>query len=92
MTDSLCHLLFCLALFRPCTGAGEPPMFPNDGRVVYGKLGSAFEYKTVLPGDYNHVVSGMHNVEIVGEKCSTPLFDCTLKKGVFPPIRIKKIL
>ncbi|KAL5106090.1 hypothetical protein TcWFU_002244 [Taenia crassiceps] len=65
-----------------CTfaGAEEPPMFPNDGRIVYGKLGSTFNYKTVLPGMYNRVASGMHDVIIMKKDCSTPLFKCNIEK------------
>ncbi|VDM21265.1 unnamed protein product [Hydatigera taeniaeformis] len=57
-------------------------MFLNDGRVVYGKLGSTFKYQTVLPGLYDRVVSGMHSVTIKDWDCSTPLFVCTIEEDM----------
>ncbi|KAM3176840.1 hypothetical protein ACTXT7_005719 [Hymenolepis weldensis] len=51
-------------------------MLAEDGRVVYAPLNSRFEYKTLLPGGYDRIESGMHSVSIIDGSCSTPLFDC----------------
>nr|CDS25275.1 hypothetical transcript [Hymenolepis microstoma] len=55
-------------------------MLPKDGRVVYASLYSKVEYETVLPGDYDRIVAGMHSKTIVDGDCSTPLFTCHIDK------------
>uniref|UniRef100_A0A915F0H0 Uncharacterized protein n=1 Tax=Echinococcus canadensis TaxID=519352 RepID=A0A915F0H0_9CEST len=82
MMATVYHLLFSLTLLHSFASAEEPLMLPNDGRVVYGKLGSKFSYRTILPGEYTRVDSGMHSIIVKGEDCSTPLFTCTLEKDM----------
>ncbi|CUT99359.1 hypothetical transcript [Echinococcus multilocularis] len=82
MMATVYHLLFSLTLLHSFASAEEPLMLPNDGRVVYGKLGSKFNYRTILPGEYTRVDSGMHSIIVKGEDCSTPLFTCTLEKDM----------
>ncbi|VDL16286.1 unnamed protein product [Hymenolepis diminuta] len=56
-------------------------MLSKDGRVVYAPVNSKFEYKTILPGEYDRVESGMHSISIINGNCSTRLFDCHIEKN-----------
>ena len=47
------HLKCVFECITPVSDGKDAMMFPGDGRVVKKKLGTYFEYKTILPGIYN---------------------------------------
>nr|VZI28753.1 unnamed protein product [Spirometra erinaceieuropaei] len=56
-------------------------LIPGDNRTVIGNLNDPFSTTTTLPGYYDKLVSGIHDITIKDGDCSTPFFKCSMVKN-----------
>nr|CDS24705.1 hypothetical protein EgrG_000131350 [Echinococcus granulosus] len=69
------QVIFFLVVYI-ATSISAYKTLPGDIRVVKGKVNTAFNYQTSLPGKYLYLTSGIQNLTLQNGQCSTPLFTC----------------
>uniref|UniRef100_A0A0X3NRE1 Uncharacterized protein n=1 Tax=Schistocephalus solidus TaxID=70667 RepID=A0A0X3NRE1_SCHSO len=67
---------FYLTFTLICTVRADYSLLPGDKRTVIGKVNEPFSTTTTLPGYYDRLVSGIHNISISNGNCSTNFFTC----------------
>ncbi|KAL7057511.1 hypothetical protein AAHC03_017180 [Spirometra sp. Aus1] len=70
-----------LTLVLVCTVGADYNLIPGDNRTVIGNLNDPFSTTTTLPGYYDKLVSGIHDITIKDGNCSTPFFKCSMVKN-----------